>query len=279
MSRKQAPPGQQGKLDQPNAGTSGQTIDFDVFAAGNAPGEPILNAFGGAQGSVAIDLQGMLPPDRVAIANSISDAVDLRAWGKEPVSGTATATADEQGSVSIVDGKVTGDLRTIVTIDVSATLPASHVAVHLHVSDVFDLGLSGAGYVGAALTTASASTSLVPIDAGDTSSFGGDGGTFDLAKFAAAVLGTTRWNIAFTGFSPGESLHVQGHSTRTVEATADLLRSANEDGKPEHLVFHDTDRTNFSFNEHAGSLMSAHDGPHDLNPIAVDVHENVQGVG
>jgi hypothetical protein len=254
-----------------NANMSGHEFPLDVPAADSASEAATLNVSSAVTAKLAIDLQGLQPSAHAAIRASINDAVDLRAWTLDPVVATSSVMLDQQSSASITNGSLTGNARTATTINVSAYLPANDASVDLHVTDTLDLNISGKGYTEVALGTVSEATSTVQRDTSNSPS-GTPAATFDLAKFAAVVLGTTQWDISFAPSLPGESLHIDGHSVRIIDAEADIL--ANVPGKDVSppLVFHSEDRTSFSFNEYAGPAITAHGSPHDTAPVSITAH-------
>lgn len=254
-----------------NSQLLGRDIQFDVFARGVPNGPPSVNASAAAVAMLDVDLQGLRPSDHASVSIGITDVINLNAWGQGPLSASSTATLSEQGSIVITNQSLSGNAQTGIIEDVTAFLPASHVSVHLHITDSFDLRLSGQGYTAATLQEASASSTVVQL----TSTNGPTGnpvGTFDLARFAAVVLGTTRWDISFAGSIPGESLQAEGHSIRVVDAEADILASLPGSAVLRHFVFHDVDDINFSFNSRSGPAVTGHSLPHDIAPVSIATH-------
>lgn len=256
-----------------NSSPLGLDVTFNVFSNGVGSGTPNVSALADATASLGINLQGLVAPAATSIQTNIRDVINLNAWGQGPLSATSTASASEQGTVVVINKSVTGNARTGITEDVTAYLPTSHVSIHLHVTDVFNLSLSGQGYTGATLTEATTSTSVIKLSTSSVPT-GAPPATFDLAKFAAVVLGTTTWDINFGPSVAGQSLQVQGHSLRTVDAEADILSSGPGSAILHRLTFHDADQTNFNFSGHTPAITTGHVGPTNIAPIAINAFFN-----
>ncbi len=209
-----------------------------------------LNEFGSATNTLTLDLQGLQPADHATISTKISDVVDLGAWNVDPDSAISTATIDQQANGTIIDGSLVGSARTGITRDISAYLPTSHALVQLHVTDVSDFDINGEGYTNIVLTGTGEGASAVSPDTSNSLS-STPTATFDLAKFAASVLGTTQWDISFATSLPSESLNLDGHFTRIIDAEADILSNGPGGEVLDHLVYHDFDNVSFRFDDHA----------------------------
>ena len=227
----------------------GSSQGFDKFSIGHGGGSHVLSINGFADSSVDIELQAAVPNDFASIKISLGNVVDLEAFANAGAAGTATSAAASQGLLTLTNGKLSGSYTAFLSIDVTATVAADHAAIHMHVTDSFQLSLSGTGYAGASLfatTAAGATVVAMTPSGGGTGMPGGDKHEhFDLARFAASVLHTARWNFAFLASAPGESMHGVGVSVLTIVATAELTGGA----KPELFNFHDTDRSTMTFND------------------------------
>jgi hypothetical protein len=214
-----------------------------------------LNIFGSATNSLTLDLQGLQPADHATIKTKISDAVDLRAWNVDPDSAISTVTVDQHGSGTITDGSLIGSAQTGSALDISAYLPTSHALVHLHVTDASDFDINGEGYTNVALTGTGEGASGVSPDTSNSLS-STPTATFDLAKFAASVLGTTQWDISFATSLPSESLNLNGHFDHVIDAEADILLNGPGSEVLDHLVYHSSDNASFRFDDHAGPAIT-----------------------
>jgi hypothetical protein len=204
---------------------------------------------------LTLDLQGLQPADRATISTKISDVVDLRAWNVNPDNAALTVTIDQQGNGTITDGSLVGSAQTGITRDISAYLPASHALVHLHVTDVSDFDINGEGYTNVVLTgTGEGNSAVSPNTSNSLSSI--PTATFDLTKFAASVLGTTQWDISFATSLPNESLNLDGHFARIIDAEANILSNGPGSEVLDHLVYHGFDNASFRFDEHAGPAIT-----------------------
>jgi hypothetical protein len=213
------------------------------------------DVFGSATNSLTWDLQGLQPADNATIKTKISDAVDLRAWNVDPDSAISTVTVDQHGCETITDGSLVGSAQTGIALDSSAYLPTSHALVHLHVTDAFDFDINGEGYTNAALTGTGEGASGVSPDTSNSLPSTATA-TFDLAKFAASVLGTTQWDISFATSLPSESLNLNGHFARIIDAEADILSNGPGSEVFDHLVYHSSDNASFRFDDHAGPAIT-----------------------
>ena len=227
----------------------GSSQDLDKFSIGHGDGSQVLGINGFADSSVDIELQAAVPNDFASIKISLGNVVNLDAFANAGAAGTATSAAASQGLLTLTNGKLSGSYTASLSIDVTATVAADHATIHMHITDSFQLSLSGTGYAGASLlattTTGATVVAMTPSDAGTSSPGGNKGEHFDLARFAASALNTAQWNIAFVASAPGESLHGVGVSVLTIVATAELAGGA----KPELFKFQDTDRSTLTFND------------------------------
>jgi hypothetical protein len=214
-----------------------------------------LNVFGSATSSLTLDLQGLQPADYATIKTKISDAVDLCAWDVDPDSTTANVTINQYGSGTIADGSLVGSAQTGITLDISTYLPASHALVYLHITDAFDFDINGEGYTNVTLTGTGESASGVSPDTSNSLPSIATA-TFDLAKFAASVLGTAQWDISFATSLPSESLNLSGHFTRVIDAEADILSNGPGSEILDHLVYHGSENSSFSFDNHTGPAIT-----------------------
>jgi hypothetical protein len=229
--------------------------DNVTFVLEDPPSVSNLNAAGSATNSLTLDLQGLQPADHAIIRTKISDVIDLRAWNVDPDSVTSTVTVDQQGNGTITEGSLVGSAQTGITLDISAYLPTSHALVHLHVIDASDFDINGEGYTNATLTGTAEGASGVLTDTCNSlpSTLTA---TFDLAKFAASVLGMTQWDISFATSLPSESLNLNGHFARVIDAEADILSSGPGSEVLDHLVYHGSDNASFSFDDLAGPAIT-----------------------
>jgi hypothetical protein len=227
----------------------GNSQDLDTFSIGHGDGSQVLAITGFADSSVDIELQAAVPSDFASIKISFDNVANLDAFANAGASGTATSAAASQGQLTLTNGTLSGTYTASLSIDMTAIVAADHATIHMHITDNFQLSLSGTGYVGASLlaTTAAGSTvvAMTPSGAGTGSEDDDKGGQFDLARFVASVLNTGQWNITFLASAPGESLHGVGVSVLTIAATAELAGGQ----KPELLNFQDTDRSTLTFND------------------------------
>ena len=245
--------------------------DFDRLSIGHGDGSHVLSASGYANASVDIGLQAAAPQDYASIRISLGNVVNLDAWANAGAAGTVVSSASSQGLLTLTDGKLSGTYTASLSIDVTATVAADHATIHMRITDSFELSLSGTGYVGASLlqTTVAGGTvvAMTPIAGVGGSPAANHGEQFDLARFAASVLNTGQWNIAFVASAAGESLHGVGTSVLTIAATADL-----EGGpKPERLNFYDTERSSMAFNDTSTPGMGAAYGMQISRPESISL--------
>lgn len=202
-----------------------------LLAIGRTAAPPDLAINGFADAAVAIGLQGATPADAAHITVALGTTVNFAASGYSPATGSVTSTASGQGILTLTNGVLNGAYSAALSIDLTAYLPADKAAVTMHVTDDFTLSLSGSGYTGGTLAqqTASGGTVQAMTPAAGAANNPGrndlgwhDHGTFDLARFAASVLGQLQWDIGFVAAAPGETLHAVGTSVLAVNATADL---------------------------------------------------------
>jgi hypothetical protein len=193
---------------------------------GSAQAPQDLAIHGFAAADVAIGLQGANPADGAAIRIVLGTGVDFAAFGGSTATGTVTSGANAKGNVTVTDGVMSGDYTATLSIDLTAYLPTDKAAVAMQITDTFRMSLAGTGYTSVALTqNAAAGGTVIAMTAGNgaVSAPGWqDGGTFDLARFAAEVLNQEQWSIGFVASGPGQSLLAIGTSVLTVDATADL---------------------------------------------------------
>lgn len=248
--------------------------DLDDISIGYSNGPQVLAANGYANTSVSIALQAAVPNDYASINISLGNIVNLNAWANAAAAGSVTSTAASQGVLTLTNGKLSGLYTASLSIDVTATVAADNATIHMSITDTFQLCLSGTGYVGASLTEISASGATLllatPGAGSAAASACGPAGQFNLAKFAASVLNTGQWNIAFQASAPGESLTALGSSVLSIAATADIAGP----GKPEVLSFHDTDRSTIAFSDNS---TIGHGMPYGLqicNPNSVSLFHN-----
>lgn len=244
-----------------NDDSSGQWADADRFSIGPWNLPQVVAAGGYANDSVGIALQTAVPSDYASFNLSLGEIVNLQAFANAGASATLTSSATGQGLLTLNNGHLTGTYTASLVIDVTAYIASINAKVTMHVTDNFQLSLSGTGYVGGSLTTTSQSGGSVTVttpSSGISAPPGKcDGGSFDLARFAASVIGTGNWDIAFVASHPGESFNGRGTSVLSIDTTVDLPG----DHKPQPLAFHDTERASLSFND-----TSSHDfgGPYGL---------------
>jgi hypothetical protein len=235
----------------------GGLLDYTSFAIGTGYGPQVLAASGYATTDFSLGLQSAIPADNVSISISLGSVVNLNVFGNAAASGNVVTQAASQTDLTIAPGKLNATYSAHLSIDVTAYVPAAHASVHLQITDSFQLSLSAKGFNGLSLTQTSAADksvkTMTPAAVPSGGPAGNEGGTFDLARFAASVLNTGQWDIEFAGLAPGESLRAQGTSELTVNATADVL-----DGhRPEMLSLHETDRSSFAFNDRSGSATGS----------------------
>ena len=194
--------------------------------------------------------------------------VNLDAWANAGAAGTVTSAAFSQGLLTLTDGKLSGSYTASFSIDVTATVAADHATIHLRITDSFQLSLAGTGYVGASLlqTTAAGGT-VVSMTQSGAPPAANHNQHFDLARFAASVLNTGQWNIAFVASAAGESLHAVGASVLTIAATADLAGGP----EPERLSFYDTERSRIAFNDTSSPAMGMPYGMQVSRPESVSL--------
>jgi hypothetical protein len=210
----------------------------------------VLAVSGFADTGVQIGLQGPSPTDTASIAISLDNVVNLAAFAKSDASGTATSTATNQGTLTLTKGVLSGTYTAAMSIDLTAYIAADHATVQMEVTDKFQLSLSGTGFTSVALaTTASAGSAVVATSPGSSTaggSLGNHGGTFDLATFAANVLNTAQWNIAFMA-GPGETLSGVGTSVLTISAIEEVAGAQ----KPQISRFQEVERSTVAFQDPA----------------------------
>lgn len=237
----------------------------DGFGIGNGGGSQVLAANGFAAAEVDVGLQAITPNDYASVRVFVGDVVNLNAFANASASGTVTSAASSQGSVTLTNGTLSGLCSATLSIDVTAYIAADQATVHMHISDSFQLSLAGTGYAGVTLAETAASGGSVQVmapvaiaAAANTKNHDAEdkAGTFDLARFAASVLNTGQWNIAFVASAPGESLKGQGLSVLTVSATADLPGNHG----PKVLHFHDIERSNLAFSDSSTPVAGVHSG-------------------
>lgn len=249
--------------------------DLDGFSIGYSTGPQVLAMTGYANVSFDVGLQAAVPADTASIHITLGEVMNLNAWAKAGAEGTVTSNASSEATLDITGTILNGTLSATLSINASGYIAASRATVHLHITDTFQMSLSGTGYVGATLQTTAQSGSTVVATAPSSPSGSPSGGnagpshygTFDLARFAASVLSTGQASIGFISSAPGESLHGIGTSVMTIAATADILGGP----VPQHLVFHDVDRSVLAFNDNSsrgGGLPFGYSG-HGMNPISL----------
>lgn len=251
----------------------GAWSDSDGFAIGAGNEADVLAVNGFAAASVDIGLQAAVPSDYASIGISLGNVVNMNAFADVAASGTVTSAASGQGTLTLTDGKLSGSYTASLSIDITAYLAADKASVQLHVTDSFELSLSGTGYIGATLADTAASGGTVEAiapsgDGGGSSS--SHGAMFDLARFAASVLNTGSWDIAFVASVPGESLRGLGTSTLTIQAVAELQAGP----KPEVLTFRDTERGRIAFNDRSPPAASAPYGLQVAGPSPISMFHN-----
>jgi hypothetical protein len=250
---------------------NGNWSDFDRLSIGHNNDPQVLTATGFANNSVDIELQSSVPNDYASIKITLGNIVDLGAWANTGAAGTVTSTSSSQGLLTLTDGKLSGSYSAMMSIDVTAIVAAANATIHMHITDSFQLSLTGTGYVGASIfATSTAGGTVVttaPNVAGPSTSGANKDGQFDLARFAADVLNSGRWDIAFVASAPGESLRGVGSSVVTIAATAELAGGA----KPKMLNFQDVDRSNISFNDTSTTPGGSPFGWEVLSPHSVSL--------
>ena len=242
--------------------------NFERFSIGHGNGSHVLAAGGYADGSVEIGIFAARPQDYASIKISLGNVVNLDAWANAGAAGTVTSAAFSQGLLTLTDGKLSGTYTASFSIDVTATVAADHATIHLRITDSFQLSLAGTGYVGASLlqTTAAGGT-VVSMTQSGAPPAANHNQHFDLARFAASVLNTGQWNIAFVASAAGESLHAVGASVLTIAATADLAGGP----EPERLSFYDTERSRIAFNDTSSPAMGMPYGMQVSRPESVSL--------
>lgn len=237
----------------------------DGFAGGDGGGSQVLAVNGFAAAEVDVGLQAIAPNDYASVRVVIGNVLNLNAFADATASGTVTSAASSQGSVTLTNGTLSGLCSATLSIDVTAYIAADQATVHMHISDTFQLSLAGTGYAGVTLAETAFSGGSVQVmapiattSAGNTANHGAEdkAGTFNLARFAASVLNTGQWNIAFVASAAGESLKGEGQSVLTVSATADL--PGNQ--RPKVLNFHDIERSNLAFSDSSTPVVGMHPG-------------------
>src|SRR3954468_5212470 len=240
--------------------------DNMTFALEDPSNVSNLSEFGSATNALTLDLQGLQPADQATIKTKISDAVDLRAWNVDPDSAISTVTVNQDGRGTITEGNLVGSGQTGIALDISAYLPTSHALVHLHVTDAADFDINGEGYTNVALTgTGEGASGVSPDTSNSLPSI--PTATFDLAKFAASVLGTTQWDISFATSLPSESLNLNGHFARIIDAEADILSNGPGSEVLDHLVYQHSDNASFIFDDHAGPAITQGFVSNGLNQV------------
>jgi hypothetical protein len=221
--------------------------DADGFTLGAGHDPQVLAVNGYATASADIGLQAAVANDHASIYISLANIANLDGFANAGATGTVTSAASAQGLLTLTNGNLTGTYTASLSIDITAYLAADNATVHMQITDSFQLSLSGTGYVGASLAETSTSggtvTAMTPSGSGSSGPARGQGGTFDLARFAASVLNIGQWNIAFVATAPGESIKGVGSSVMTINAVAELATGQ----RPEVLNFHDTERSNLTF--------------------------------
>jgi hypothetical protein len=226
-----------------------------------------LAANGYANTSVDIGLQAAVPKDYASIDISLGDIVNLNAWANAGAAGTVTSAASSQGVLTVTNGKLSGTYTASLSIDVTATVAADNATIHMKITDTFQLSLSGTGYVGTSIAATSAAGGTVVATTPTTGAGNLPAGQFNLAAFAASVLNTGKWNIAFVASAAGESLQGFGTSVVTIAATADIAGA----GRPELLNFQDTDRSNVAFSDTSTPAMGLPYGLQMSNPNSMNL--------
>ena len=224
--------------------------DLDTFSLGRFHGPQVLADSGTAASNVDFELQAVTPGDYASIRITLGDVVNLDAWANAGAVGSVSANVTAQGLATFNGGKLSGSYTACLTIDATAWIPADQVTMHLHITDSFQFGLSGSGYAGATVTVTSlANSNVVATSPGSTTAAPGcgDGGTFDLARFAASVLNTGQAQVSFVASTAGESLHGIGTSLVTLTATADVAGIP-----PGTISYHDVDHHALVFNAVSG---------------------------
>lgn len=231
----QSPPAALNEIDQ------GGWHDGAYLHGGRGLAPHALAIDGSAAASVEIGLTALVPNDYAAIHIAIGNAIDFDAFGRGGAVGSITTTAVGSAQLTIEDGKLVGGYTATLSVELTAELPSSHAVVHLRVTDSFSFTLSGKGWSDATLATTANSEGTVQTDPT------GDGpaacGRFDLAQFAASVLGTGDWSMKFVASQAGTTLQGKGVSTLSIDATADLPGGWGG----QHLSYHDVQRSAFAF--------------------------------
>lgn len=236
---------------------NGMWSDTDQFMVGSGNGTQVLGINGFADATIDVGLQAIAPNDSASLQMSLGNILNLSGFANEAASGTVTSAASALGSLSLTNGTLSGDCTATFSIDVTAYIAASHATVQMHITDVFDLSLSGTGYSGVTLAETAASGGSVQLIAPVASNSPGTStGTFDLARFAASVLNTGQWNLAFAASVPGESLKGQGESVLTISATADVAGN----GRSQALSFRDVERSNLAFSDSSSPIGGIYPG-------------------
>lgn len=208
-----------------------------------------------ADSTLDIGLTAAKPNDFASIAIDLGDVVDLRAFGPGPVSGSFSSSANGTATVVIRDGHLRGSDSTALSIDVTASLPAEHATVTIHLTDDLNLHLRGRGYVGSTITQTAESGGSVQVFSQTGTPGESDNGNFDLARFVAAILHTDKVAVQFVASAPGESIHGNIESVFKITATADL---PGPNGHMQHLVFNETVPQRFSFSDASSDAHVPH---------------------
>ena len=127
-----------------------QHIIWTVGHNNDTPPALTIDSF--SDSSLDIGLTAATPSNSASIGIDLGDIVNLAAFGSGPVSGTFAASATGNASVTIINGHLRGTNSTALSIDVTASLPAEHATIHLHLTDDLHFTLTGKGYVGSTVT-------------------------------------------------------------------------------------------------------------------------------
>lgn len=231
--------------------------DTDGFAIGSGSGPQVLAINGFADAEIDVGLQAVVPNDYASIKITLGNLLNLNGFANAAASGTVTSTAATAGSMTISNGNLSGNCSAVFSIDVTAYIAADQTTVRMHIADSFQLSLTGSGYSGATLSETAASGGSVQVAAPPVNdALTSKSGTFDLARFAASVLNTGQWDIAFVASAPGESLKGHGESVLTIDATVELPGKSH----PDIRKFQDVERSNIVFNDFSGPAAGMHSG-------------------
>jgi hypothetical protein len=240
--------------------------DFTGFVVGPLCEPQVLAVNATANANLDLGLQTAIPADTVSIKVALDDVVNLAGFGASAASGTVASHATSVAQITLGHGLLDGTYSALISIAVSASIPAAHATVQMQITESFQLCFTGKGFVGASVTHGASSSGTVVAPTPDTgatgTTFAKSGGTFDLAGFAASVLNTHQWDISFAGFAPGESLQAAGTYGLTISATAQLAGRAG----PEKLSLYESDRSSFFISEKSGPAASGLFGMHPCGP-------------